>query len=204
MGIKSERKRLRALTRKHAQMAKLLLPPTPKNCPPYTVRYFESYGSKLFSACRNARHKHCPRTSSTNAIRDGRKENFYCKCPCHLPKMSRYQRRKLWLDMKKELAKSERKTRVVRDPNAVRTPVAVGTRGQKKTFRYVKAPADKIPAGIMHIVHAAIAEQKEGTVAEIAAIAIANGLEKVTGQDPTTQTSVMLHRMLKAGVVEVL
>jgi hypothetical protein len=77
-------------------------------------------------------------------------------------------------------------------------------KGQKKTFRYVKAPDGKIPAGIMFLVYAAIAEKKEGTVAEIATLAIEKGLAKITGQDPVNQTSVMLHRMLKTGVVEMI
>jgi hypothetical protein len=55
----------------------------------------------------------------------------------------------------------------------------------------------------MHIVWHAISTMQEGTVAEIAAMAIEKGLRDVTGQDPTTQTSIMLHRMLKTGVVEV-
>jgi hypothetical protein len=105
--------------------------------------------------------------------------------------------------LKKEIAKKERKpgTRVVRDPNAPRA--TVGTRGQQKVFRYVKAPIEKIPAGIMFLVHLAISTLQQGTVQEIATEAIKTGLANVTSQDPYTQTSIMLHRMLKTGVVEV-
>jgi hypothetical protein len=116
-------------------------------------------------------------------------------------KLSKYKKRQMWLEMKRDLDKSERK-KTVRDPNTVRA--TVGTKGQKKTFRYLHAPDGKIPAGIMHIVHDAISTLKQGTVAEVAVLAIEQGLAKITGQDPTTQTSVMLHRLLASGVVEVL
>ena len=195
MGRKSSLRVIRAQVREHARMAKLLLPPTPENCPPYTRQYFESYRAKLFEACRHSRHRHCPQTAEWGT------NHVYCKCPCHRKDVSKHKRRQLWLQYKAELAQEERKGRKVRDPNTPR-PVA-GTKARQKVFRYLHPPKDKIPAGIMHLVHAAIAELQQGTVAEVAALAVKNGLAGVTGQDPINQTSVMLHRMLKAGVVEI-
>jgi hypothetical protein len=78
----------------------------------------------------------------------------------------------------------------------------VGAKGQQKAFRYVKAPATKVPAGIMHCVHTAIVSMGTGTVLDVSVEAVKHGLDKVTSQNPVTQTSIMLHRLLKAGVVE--
>jgi len=195
---RSKARLIKAKIREHARMAELLLPPTPENCPKYPRVYFESFRPKLFAACKNSRHRHCPKTVD----QDRGRTHLYCHCPCHLPKMSRYKRQQLMLKMKQELTKKERKgVRLPRDPNAPRAEV--GARGQQKRFRYVKEPDGKVPAGIMHIVWHAISTMQEGTVAEIATMAIEKGLRDVTGQDPTTQTSIMLHRMLKAGMVEV-
>jgi hypothetical protein len=111
--------------------------------------------------------------------------------------MTKHAKRKMWEAIKKEMLKRTRTKSAF--PRAVR----VGTKSGKKIFRYVKAP-EKIPVGIMSIVHSAIKELKEGTVADITTEALSGGLAKVTGQDPTTQTSIMLHRMLQSGVVEVI
>lgn len=116
------------------------------------------------------------------------------------------------LKIRADLLKAAKQSRSLktREPKLVRaadgenrpSKKGMGSRGQYKKFRYVKAP-DAVASGIMAIVHAAIAHLKEGTVADISATAVENGLTKVTGQDPLMQTSIMLHRMLKAGVVEV-
>jgi hypothetical protein len=177
-----------------AQIAKLLLPPTPKGCPPYSRMYYESFRGQLFQACSNSRHRHCPKTS------DRRDEHLYCTCPCHRTDLTRHAKRKLFLQLKEQHVRSLRKPRtLVRAADGkMRT-----TRKGIKTFRYLKEPTGKIPAGIMAVVHEAIASLKVGTVAEVTTQAIAGGLEKITGQDPTAQTSIMLHRMLKSGVVEI-
>jgi len=112
------------------------------------------------------------------------------------------------LDLKAEmLKKSNGRSSRLSSSSAAKPhqPRAVGSRatGKQTRFRYLKTP-EKVPAGIMSIVHSAIKELKEGTVADVTVEALSSGLGKVTGQDPTTQTSIMLHRMLHAGVVEVM
>jgi hypothetical protein len=181
----------------HAKLAKMLLPPTPGGCPPYSRFYYESFRGQLFQACSNSRHRHCPRTS------DRKDEHLYCTCPCHRTDLTKHQKRKLFLQLKEQHERSLRKRvpRPQREAKAVdrKTP---GVRGIGKTFRYLKAP-DTIPTGIMAVVHTAMLSVRQGTVAEVTIQAIAGGLEKITGQDPAAQTSIMLHRLLKAGAVEV-
>jgi len=93
------------------------------------------------------------------------------------------------------LAKTTRKTK--------HTPRTKGVRTVGKKFRYVKASDDHVPAGIMRIVHGTIVRMKEGSLADVAA-ACDLEIRKISKQDPVTQTSIMLHRLLKAGVVEVI
>lgn len=194
MNKRAKAKLAKARIREHARMAELLLPPTPENCPEYPLVYFESFRPKLFWACKNSKHKKCPKTVD----QDRGRTHLYCNCPCHQPKMSRWKKRQLMDKLKKEMEKKER-LRTPREHAAPRTP---SVKSGKKRFRYVKAPDGHIPAGIMSIVHSAIRDMKEASVLELLDQTEAE-IHKVSKQDPQTQTSIMLHRMLKAGVVEV-
>lgn len=182
---RNKRRRKHQPLSEHGQMAEMLLPPTPKGCPPYSRVYYESYRGQLFQACTNARHRHCPRTS------DRGHEHLYCLCPCHRKDLNHYQKRKLWEALKKEA--SRKRTR----KSGPRTP---RLSGQTASFRFVKK-LDTVPAGIMAVVHAAIVHLKTGTLTEIAATC-ETAIRKISKQDPTMQTSIMLHRLMKAGAVE--
>jgi len=192
-----QKKRILAQLGQDAKMAKLLLPPPLKNGPKYSPVYYQSFRGHLFQACTNARHRHCPRTMETN------RDNLYCQCPCHTPGLTKHERRKRFLVLKAEALKAVR-SKAPRIPRVAGAPrISTGSRGKSKRFRFVRV-LPEIPAGIMAVVHEAIIKLKEGSVQEIGDTAIAGGLQKFTGQDPYNQTSVMLHRLLKAGAVEML
>ena len=108
----------------------------------------------------------------------------------------------MWLQLKAEQLKKERKVRV--KSTTARVVTATRPRVKNQVFRYVKKPDGKIPSGIMFLVHLAVSTLHKGTVQEITAEALKTGLANVTTQDPTMQTSIMLHRMIKSGVVEAL
>jgi len=112
----------------------------------------------------------------------------------------------MWLalkaDMERQQAKARKKVRVASPPGSSSKVARPRTsRGAAVRFRFVK-PLERIPAGIMAVVHQSIVTLKEGTVLSVADFALTKGLKDFTSQDYVTQTSIMLHRMLHAGVVE--
>ena len=193
------RKRRRHQT-EDARLAEMLLPPTPEGCPSYTRFYYESYRGQLFQACSNSHHRHCPRTSDQHHV------HLYCKCPCHRTDLTKHAKRKLWLalkaDMEKQKAKITKRIARIASPPGTKAVRPRTSRGASTRFRFVK-PLERIPAGIMAVVHQSIATLKDGTVLSVADFALTKGLKDFTSQDYVTQTSIMLHRMLHAGVVEV-
>lgn len=174
----------------HAKVAQDLLPKMPRNAPAYTPEYFESFKPSVFQACMNSRHRFCPKTVHSN------RQHLYCSCPCHQRKLTGSKRKKAIAAMQAVL----KKTATKKSRTTVHASHAAGTKLGLKTFRYLKAPAS-VPSGIMHVVHAAIAKLKEGTVDEITMLT-ADGIQKISKQDPRTQTSIMLYRLLKQSAVE--
>jgi hypothetical protein len=192
-----KQKKLRSLIRDHARMAKMLLPPTPRNCPPYTKVYFESFRPQLFNACKDRRHRHCPVTSHQGA------NHLYCNCPCHRKDLPRHQRSKLIKEVQDGVV--AKAVKLLKQKRGTATTPRVRTAGgTSKRFRYKKEPKEKLPNGIMFRVHLAISTLKEGTVQDVAAEAVKDGLANATSQDPVVQTSIMLHRLVKMGVVEII
>lgn len=122
---------------------------------------------------------------------------------------------RLWTERTELAAQSERKSRkrhrqqteteeTIQEMTMKKTKKSASSddRRGRKTFEFVKV-AKKVEDGtIIGIVQKAVQRVKSGTVAEITEAAIKGGLKDVTGQDPLTQTGVMLNRLKSMGAVK--